>query len=82
MNICYTQRFLKTLKRLPASVLDDVAHCVERLEHPRDREPLHVYPLSGKFRGLSAFTVNFAYHVIAIAGDDRLILLDTVAREQ
>ncbi len=82
MNICYTMRFLKTLKRLPGSVIDDVERCIGQIEHPQGREPLHVYPLSGKLRGLSAFTVNFAYHVIAISGEDRLILLDTVEREQ
>jgi mRNA-degrading endonuclease RelE of RelBE toxin-antitoxin system len=82
MNVCYTMRFLKTIKRLQPAIQEDVQKCIERIEHPQDRDPLHVYALSGRLRGLSAFTVNFAYHVIAIANDDTLILLDTVEREQ
>lgn len=78
----YTGRFLRTAKKLSRSVIDDLLRSIERLEHPSAREPLHVYPLEGRLRGLSALTINYEYQAIVIANEGGIIFLDVAHRQK
>jgi mRNA-degrading endonuclease RelE of RelBE toxin-antitoxin system len=82
MILHYTERFIRTTKKLPKHIQEDTIRAIDRLQKPEAREPLHVYPLDGRLRGLSAFTVNFAYHVIALANESNIFLLDVAPREK
>jgi Flp pilus assembly CpaE family ATPase len=76
----YTERFLRTAKKLPSYIQEDLIRVINQIEHPSAREPFHVYPLEGRFRGLSALTVNFAYHAIVISSEEGVIFLDIAQR--
>lgn len=82
MQLLYTERFLRTTKKLPPQIQDDTIRAIGRIENPEVREPLHIYPLEGRLRGLSAITVNFAYHVIALVNESNIFLLDVAPREK
>ena len=80
MTLHYTERFLRTLKKLPRHIKEDTFRALDRLQNPSEREPLHVYPLEGRLRGLSAITINFAYQAIALMKDGNIIMLDATQR--
>jgi len=80
MNIRYTERFLCTAKKLPQAIQNDLIRVVNQIIHPAIRDPLHVYPLDGRFRGLSALSINFAYQAIVISSEDSIIFLDVALR--
>lgn len=82
MIIRYTERFIKSAAALPSSVVDNISSAILEIEKPKKDSPLHVYPLEGRLRGLSAFTVNYAYHVIAVLNDEGIILLDIGEQEE
>lgn len=80
MLLRYTERFLRTVKKLPVDIQEDVIKMMDRLQHPAAREPFHVFPLEGRLRGLSALTINFAYHAIVISSEEGVIFLDVAPR--
>lgn len=80
MQLHYTERFLRTAKKLSRHVLDDLIKAIDHLQHPSAREPLHVYPLEGRLRGLSSLSINFEYQAVVIASEGGLIFLDVVHR--
>ncbi|HXK38089.1 MAG TPA: hypothetical protein VJ579_03405 [Candidatus Paceibacterota bacterium] len=82
MHMLYTVRFLRTAKKLPKHVIDDIIKSIEHLLHPQAREPLHVYPLEGRLRGLSSLTINYEYQAVVIANEGAIIFLDIAHRMQ
>lgn len=80
MHTHYTERFLRTAKKLPRHILEDTAKAIDRLEHPSAREPLHVYPLEGRLRGLSSLTINYEYQAVVLANEGTIIFLDIAHR--
>jgi hypothetical protein len=80
MNLLYTERFLRTAKKLPRPVIEDTVSAIDHLQHPSAREPLHVYPLEGRFRGLSSLVINYEYHAVVIANEGGIVFLDLAHR--
>lgn len=78
----YTERFLRTARKLAHNVLEDTIKAIDHLQHPSAREPLHVYPLEGRLRGLSSLNINYEYQAIVIANEGGLIFLDVAHRNQ
>jgi len=76
MIMRYTERFLRTAKKLPTHIVDDITKSITRLQQPHEREPLHVYPMEGRLRGLSSLTINYEYHAIVILNEEGIIFLD------
>jgi mRNA-degrading endonuclease RelE of RelBE toxin-antitoxin system len=80
MHMHFTERFLRTAKKLPRHIIEDTAKAIDHLLHPSAREPLHVYPLEGRLRGLSSLTINYDYQAVVIANEGAIIFLDIAHR--
>ncbi len=75
METEYTGRFLRSLKKLPVLVQNDVIEAVDRY-NANDTDQLFVHKLKGKMKGYLAFSANFAYRVIFKKEKNKTIFLD------
>jgi len=64
MEHAYTPRFLRSFKRLPRGVQDDVLDAVERFKKDQTFPQPRLHKLSGELKKYHAFSANFSYRVI------------------
>lgn len=64
MEFFYTRRFLRSLKKLPAPIQEDVLSAVERFKNKDEHRTLHLHKLSGRMKKYYAFSANFSYRII------------------
>lgn len=64
MEFLYTQRFLRSLKKIPPEVQEDVFDVIDRFRDKGNHEALRLHKLTGRMKKYHAFSVNFAYRII------------------
>lgn len=64
MSYLYTARFLRSLKKYPETIQDDIISAVRLFETGKHNEQLKLHKLHGKFKAYHAFSANFSYRVI------------------
>lgn len=66
MEYAYTARFLRSLKRLPKDVQEDVIHAVSFFKEDKNASQLKFHKLTGKLKKYHSFSANFSYRVIVL----------------
>ncbi len=64
MEFFFTRHFLRSLKKLPQGVQEDVVDAIERFKEGGEYAKLRVHVLSGRMKKYRAFSVNFSYRII------------------
>lgn len=64
MHVFYTARFLRSLKKLPKDIQDDVVVACKKFENTKNHESLKLHKLTGGMKAYHAFSVNFRYRVV------------------
>ena len=77
----YTRRFLRSLKKLPEAVQNDVILAVERFKKKSEHKLLRLHKLSGHMKKYYAFSANFNYRVIVDISKNDTHFLDVGTHE-
>ena len=77
----YTRRFLRSLKKLPEAVQNDVILAVERFKKKNEHKALRLHKLSGRTKKYHAFSANFNYRVIVEIVESDMCFLDVGTHE-
>lgn len=64
INISYETRFFRMLKKLPKEIVQQLSEKTELFKKNPNDPSLRVHLLSGKMKGLYAFSVNYSIRVI------------------
>ena len=64
MEIFYTRRFLRRLKKLPVGVQEDVIQAVERFSKRENHEQIRLHKLSGRMKKYHAFSANYTHRIV------------------
>ena len=76
MELLYTRRFLRSLKKLPEDVQRDALTAVERFRTTRAHQSLRLHKLSGRLKKYHAFSVNFSYRIIVEMTKEAVYFMD------
>ncbi len=77
----YTQRFLRSLKKLPEGVQNDVILATERFKKKSEHQALRLHKLSGRMKKYHAFSANFNYRLIIEMKENDVYFLDVGTHE-
>ena len=77
----YTRRFLRSLKKLPEAVQNDVILAVELFKKKSEHKKLRLHKLSGRMKKYHAFSANFNYRVIVEMRESNVYFLDVGTHE-
>lgn len=64
MEVSYKPSFLRTFKKLPRDLQDDVYTAIELFKEKRNHERLRVHKLKGELKGLCSLSVNHTHRII------------------
>ncbi|MBA3789516.1 type II toxin-antitoxin system mRNA interferase toxin, RelE/StbE family [Patescibacteria group bacterium] len=64
LSIEYAPEFIRTWKKLPRDLQDEVIDRIELFQHQRNHSSLKVHKLKGDLRSKWSFSVNFRYRII------------------
>jgi mRNA-degrading endonuclease YafQ of YafQ-DinJ toxin-antitoxin module len=64
MEVYYSSRFLRQLKKLPQPLQDEVIEKIELFKDIKNHKQLKVHILTGKFATYHSFSVNYAHRII------------------
>jgi mRNA-degrading endonuclease YafQ of YafQ-DinJ toxin-antitoxin module len=64
MELYFTSRFLRSVKKLHKDIQEDVINAVDLFRDKKNHEKLKLHKLHGKSKGYHAFSANFSYRVI------------------
>lgn len=64
MEVTYSPRFLRQLKKLNKPLQDEVVEKIELFKDVTNHKQLKVHSLHGKFQTYHSFSVNYAYRII------------------
>lgn len=64
MEIVYSVKFLRQLKKLNTPLKEEVIEKIELFKKTENHKQLKVHKLKGKFDTYHSFSVNYAYHII------------------
>ena len=81
MEIFFTARFLRSLKKLPKLVQDEVIISVEEFKHIKNHQKLNLHKLHGKMKVYYAFSANFSYRVVVKIEKTRAYIMDVGTHE-
>jgi mRNA-degrading endonuclease YafQ of YafQ-DinJ toxin-antitoxin module len=76
MEVYYSARFLRQLKKLPKPLQNEVIEKIELFKDIKNHKQLKVHGLTGKFETYHSFSVNYAHRVIFdYLAKDEVVLL-------
>lgn len=64
MEVRYSSRFLRQLKKLSKSLQDEVIERIETFKNTTNHKQLKVHSLGGKFKTYHSFSVNYTHRII------------------
>ncbi len=76
MEFLYTRRFLRSLRKLPALIQEDVFLAVEHFKNKKEHKALRLHKLSGRMKRYHAFSANFSYRIIIEIEKEKVYFLD------
>lgn len=75
--IAFKPAFLRTLKKLPLLLQEEVKQRIKEFELNPEKASLKVHKLSGRLKGTWSFSVNYKYRIVLEFIDDHTaVLLD------
>ena len=81
MELIYTARFLKSLKKLPVLVQNDIIIAVEEFKHRYNHKKLALHKLHGRMKTYHAFSANFLYRVVIKIEKNKAYCMDVGTHE-
>jgi mRNA-degrading endonuclease RelE of RelBE toxin-antitoxin system len=76
MDFLFTAKFLRSLKKLPVGVQDDVITSVEMFKHTSNHKKLNLHKLGGRMKKYHAFSANYTHRVIIRIHKNTVYFLD------
>ena len=76
MEFLYTARFLKSLKKLPPPIADDIYQAVEDFKKVTNHKRLKLHKLQGKMKKYHAFSANYEYRIIIKIDNKEIYFID------
>ena len=76
MEFLYTRRFLRSLRKLPVLIQEDVILAVERFKNKNEHKALRLHKLSGRMKKYHAFSANFSCRIIIEIEKKKVYFLD------
>ena len=64
MDFLYTAKFLRSLKKMPPEIQDDIISAVEAFKNKSNHKKLNLHKLQGSMKKYQAFSANFYYRVV------------------
>lgn len=64
MDIYFTSKFLRTLKKLPDNLQQDVIIATELFKDTKNHKQLSLHKLKGDKKKYHSFSVNYEYRVV------------------
>ena len=64
MQIIYTARFLRSIKKLSVEIQDDAIVALEKFECKKNHRALKLHKLSGSMQKYHAFAINYHYRIV------------------
>lgn len=72
----FTPKFDHSYKKLNNTLKEEIVKAVEKFKDNDNHKALKLHKLSGKFKDLYAFSVNFSTRIIIEFDDDKAVFLD------
>jgi len=76
MEFLYTRRFLRSLRKLPQLIQEDVFLAVWRFKNKNEHKALRLHKLSGKLKRYYSFSANFSHRIIIEIKKEKTYFLD------
>lgn len=76
MEYLYAARFLRSLKKLPTEIQDDVVESVAVLKKNNKAKQLKLHKLHGGMSAYHAFSANFTYRVVIKITKEEIYFMD------
>lgn len=76
MELLYTAKFLRVLKKLSPEIQNDVIISVEEFKNKKNHKKCNVHKLHGEMKEYYAFSSNFYYRVIIKKSKDKVYCMD------
>lgn len=64
MEVLYTPKFLKLLKKLPQGLQEEAMQKINLFKDVKNHELLKVHKLSGRLKGYYSFSVNYMTRIV------------------
>lgn len=81
MQFLYTARFLRSLKKLPKLVQDDIVSSIEEFKDKKNHKKLDLHKLHGEMKMYHTFSANFYYRVIIKINKKEIYFMDVGTHE-
>jgi len=82
VKLIYTNRFLKSAKKLPLKIQDKLGSKLEILQENPFNSLLHTKPLTGRLVGFYSFRITRDWRVIFLFIDSKTVKLINVAHRK
>ncbi len=76
MVFLYTARFIRSLKKVPKSVLDDAFYAIKEFEDRNNHKRLSLHKLKGRLSRLYSFRVNYSYRIVIKLDKNKVYFMD------
>ncbi|MEK7614138.1 MAG: hypothetical protein AAB428_00525 [Patescibacteria group bacterium] len=76
MEILFTARFLRSLKKLPPDIQDDCHRAIDIFRKQSGVEKVKLHKLHGKMSGLHSFSANFLFRIIIKKDKKKVYFMD------
>ena len=64
MEVFYTARFIRSLRKLSLDIQDDAINALTKFEHKKNHEQLKLHKLTGSQKAYHAFSINYRYRLV------------------
>jgi len=78
LQISFTPKFQRMLKKLEPALRDEVRENIALLENPANHQHLRVHKLQGRFGSVFSFSVNYRTRVIFEYENESSVILEAV----
>jgi len=76
MEFVFTARFVKTLKKLPNLIVNDVHYVIEEFKDKDNHKRLKLHKLQGVMKKYHAFSANYHYRIIIKIEVEEITFID------
>ena len=76
MELFYTARFFRSLKKLSSERQVDIVSSIEEFKNKKNHKRLGLHKLHGEMKAYHAFSANFYYRVIIKIDKDKIYFVD------
>ena len=81
MELLYTARFLRALKKLSPEIQIDIVSSIEEFKNKKNHKKLDVHKLHGAMKAYHAFSANFYHRVVIKITKDKVYFMDVGTHE-